>query len=151
MRQLVPRRPLKLTQLKLNKLFKEAESVRVDSEKERIDREVNLLKLEKLIILMCFEAPSIQALLGSINDENDFSEILKLIRNRHVLESSRLNQPSLNFEVLIDLIKHTTTSLLTDKDEIYNFVKRLAEDQTQEIKVRLNYTIYYHLFIHQRY
>ena len=122
-------------QIKLNKLFKEADGFLSESEKVKIDREINLLKLEKLVILMCFEAPSLLTLLGNIKDENDIDEILTLIRTQQVLENNRLNQSSLNFEVLIDLIKQTTSTLLPTKEEIYDFIANLNTNQTQEVKV----------------
>ena len=103
------------------------------SNKSALEKEIELIKLEKLILMMCFEATNFSRLMIDHKIVNNFNEILTWVKNLKISECNILNQSSLNFEVLIDLIKLTTEKLLKP-NEINNFLNQLLNKESSDLE-----------------
>lgn len=102
--------------------------------KKEIEFEIELIKLEKLILMMCFEATNFSRMMIYDNNiKNSLPEILSLMKNFKISDCNILNQSSLNFEVLIDLIKLTSDSLL-GKDKIGEFLSQLLKKESDALE-----------------
>ena len=83
---------------------------------------------------MCFEATNMS--MGWINEDDlhEFNKILDIIRRMKISECHRLKQPTLNFEVLIEIIKMSVENLFDDEQSIYEFLKNLLATQETDLK-----------------
>lgn len=117
----------------IKNLLKELDEALTEEDKKMIQKDIDFLKLEQLILLMWYEAPNLNSGLIKTKDGNTFSDVVNTIKNVKISECSALNISPLNFEVLAELVKSNIQNLMKE-EEIPDFLHDLYQKHSEYIR-----------------
>ena len=110
----------------VKKLYKQA--------KENYDPEIQQKKLEKLLLKMFLKATNMSMWWVNDDELHEFSKILDIIRRMKISKCHRFKQSTLNFEVLIEIIRMLVKNFFDDEQSIHEFLTNLLSIQETDFK-----------------